>query len=476
MTLIKKGLPLSTSAAKAGMSERTARKYHRLGKLPSGLKKKHTWRTRCDPFESVWPEVEALLAQDAGLLAKTVFDELQRRYSGRFSEGQLRTLQRRFRHWRALNGPEKEVFFPQVHRPGEQCQSDFTDMKSLGVTITGEPFAHLCYHFVLTCSNWEAVSICFSETFEALWRLSAVPQEHRTDNLSAATHELRNSRGRGFTVRYRELLDYYGLKPSKNSPGRAHENGDVESAHGVFKRAVDQRLRLRGSRDFASVEAYRAFLEELVSERNAARAAKLAEELAVMRALPPRALDTCRELMATVSRSSTIRVVGKTYSVPSRLRGHRVQVRLYATELEVEYQGTLIERFPRLSGHGAQRIDYRHIIHSLVRKPGAFRRYAYQEALFPSLIFRRCYDALRERADTWADLDYVRILHLAATTLESVVESALSALLAEGVVPTYEAVKARVEPTPAIACPEVQVALPDLKAYDALIASEGVSA
>ena len=484
MGLMRKGLPLSTAAAKAGMSEPTARKYWQGGKLPSDRKARHTWRTRSDPFAEVWAEVQALLERDAGLEAKTVFGELQRRYPERFQAGQWRTLQRRFRDWRALAGPAQEGFFPQVHYPGEQCQSDFTDMRALGVTIGGEPYPHLLYHFVLTYSNWEWGAVCFSETFEALseglqgalWELGAVPAEHRTDNLSAATRELRVSRGRGFTARYQELLVHYGLKASKNSPGRAHENGDVESAHGGLKGGVDQRLRLRGSRAFASLEAYRAFLKELIAERNAARTERLAEERAVMRPLPVRPLDTCRELRVTVSRASTLRVVGKTYSVPSRLRGHRVQVRLSATEVEVSYQGSVVERLPRLQGRRTARIDYRPIIPSLVRKPGAFRRYAFRDALFPTLPFRRAYDALVEHSQSWADLEYVRILHLAATTLESAVESALSTLLEEGGVPTYEAVKVRVAPTPRLACPEVQVLLPDLKVYDALLSGQEVGA
>ncbi len=484
MSLIKNGQPLSTAAAKARMSEPTARKYRNTGKLPNELKAPHLWRTRPDPFAEVWPEVEGWLERDVGLQAKTVFEEIQRRYPGRFSEGQLRTLQRRFRDWRALAGPSQEVFFPQIHRSGEQCQSDFTDMRRLAVTIGGEPLAHLLYHFVLTYSNWESVSVCFSESFEALsegmqsalWCLGGVPSEHRTDNLSAATHELRNSHGRGFTARYQELLEHYGLKPSKNRPGQAHENGDVESAHGGLKTAVDQRLRLRGSRDFRSMEDYRAFLTALVAERNATRAAKVAEERAELRPLPVRPLPTYRELWVRVARSSTIRVVGKTYSVPSRLIGYRVRVLLYPTHLELEYNGRCLERFERLQGHGAHHIDYRHIIHSLVRKPGAFRRYAFREALFPSLTFRRAYDALCDQAAPWADLEYVQILRLAATHLECDVESALAALLEAGVVPAYEVVKTRVAPRAPIPGPPVSIPPPDLTVYDALLDPKEVAA
>lgn len=476
MSLISKGVPLATAAAKAGMSEPTARKYRNTGKRPTELRQAHAWRTRSDPFTEVWPEVETLLEQDGGLQAKTVFAELVGRYPGRFRPGQLRTLQRRFRDWRARQGPEREVYFAQVHRPGEQAQSDFTDMRDLGVTIAGEPFAHLCYHFVLTYSNWEYAAVCDAETFEALsaglqgalWTLGGVPREHRTDNLSAATHELRNSRGRGFTARYRELLDYYGLGASKNHPGNAHENGDVESAHGHFKGAVDQRLRLRGSREFAALAAYEAFLREVTAERNCNRTERFVEEQAVFRPLPARPLPAYRELWVTVSRFSLIRVVGKTYSVSSRLIGHRLQVRLHASHLELLYKNELIGSMERLHGHGAAHIDYRHVIHSLVRKPGAFRRYVYREALFPSLPFRHCYDVLVEDDARSADLEYLRILQLAALTLESKVEAALVQLLAVGESPSYARLKGCVLPQ-APRCPELTIPVPDLQAYDNLI-------
>ena len=150
MSLLNQGIVQVTAAAKAGMSERTARKYVRSGGIPSEAKAPHTWRTRLDPFADAWPEIEALLKQDGGLQAKTVWEELNRRQIGRFSAGQLRTLQRRFLAWRVKAGPNCEVFFPQTHVPGEQGQSDFTDMRELEVVIAGEPFAHLLYHFVLT--------------------------------------------------------------------------------------------------------------------------------------------------------------------------------------------------------------------------------------------------------------------------------------------------------------------------------------
>jgi len=478
MLLMKKGLPLSTAAVKAGMSEPTARKYRRTAKLPSHMKKEHDWRTRPDPFIEVWSEIEVLLERDAALEAKTVYEDLQRRYPDRFRIGQLRTLQRRFRDWRALRGPDKEVFFPQSHSPGEQGQSDFTSMNTLGITIAGAPLKHLIYHFVLPYSNWEHVMIAYSESFEslseglqeALWTLGAVPPVHRTDNLSAATHELIHTRGRGFTARYVELLNYYGMKPSKNQPGNAHENGDVEQSHHRFRNAVDQRLRLLGSRDFAAIESYRDFLRVIAKERNVSRKEKLDQELQHMRPLPTRRLDTFREEIVTVVRSSVVRILHNAYSVPSRLIGHKLKARIYAEVIELSYRGQVVERLGRIRGFDNASINYRHIVNSLVRKPGAFRRLVYREAMFPSIIFRKAYDALVEHSSKWADLEYLRILHLAATTLESRVEAALGKLLDEGQVPEYELVRSIADPVEGIPWPQIHIQQPDLAAYDQLIA------
>jgi transposase len=478
MSLLSQGIAQVTAAAKAGMSERTARKYAHSGRAPSQAKVAHTWRTRPDPFIEVWPEVEALLRQDPGLQAKTIWMELNERHAGRFSAGQLRTLQRRLHAWRLTSGPDREVFFPQTHAPGEQAQSDFTDMRALEVVIAGQLFPHLLYHFVLTYSNWESVSICPSESFEALsaglqsalWRLGGVPLEHRTDNLSAATHELSESRGRDFTERYRELIDHYGLRASRNFPGNAHENGDVESANGKLKTAIDQQLRLRGSRAFGSREAYEGFLENCVQMRNSTRQARIEEERAHLRALPVRPLPAYRESYATVSRASAVRILKHSYSVSSRLIGCQLRVRLHADIVELHYKGERVAVMERLVGQDAHRIDYRHIIHALVRKPGAFRRYVFREALFPTLEFRRTYDALVAEGSDQADLDYVRILHLAAGDGEETVRAALGDLLSDHRVPTYEAVRAKVR---GVRTPEgvpcLNITAPDLTLYDRLL-------
>ena len=325
--LLASGRDLANSALKTNMDEKTARKYRKLGKLPSEVKQPHTWQTRTDPFAEVWPEVQALLEQSPRLQAQTIFQDLQRRYPGRFQDGQLRTLQRHIRRWRASAGPPKEVFFMQVHEPGRLCASDFTEMNSLNITIGGQPFEHLVYHFVLTYSNWEAVTICFSESFEALGdglqnalrELGGVPQRHRSDRMSTAVNNL--SDRKEFTRRYQALLDHYGMVGEKIQADHAHENGDAEQRHRRFKDGVDQALMLRGSRDFASREEYTQFLRDMCRQQNAGRRVRLEEELKVLRALPARRLESWQSAKCRVDSSSLIHVGRNCYSVPSRLIG-----------------------------------------------------------------------------------------------------------------------------------------------------------
>jgi len=465
-----KGMPLCVAATRSGMTEKTARKYRGLGGVP--VRGPRTYRTRPDPFESVWPEVEDLLATSPGLEALTIFDALRQRDDVSFSDGQLRTLQRRIRRWRASRGPEKEVMFAQEHVPGEAGQSDFTEMASLAVTIGGERFDHLLYHFVLPYSNWETASICFTESFESLvsgfqgavWEMGRVPKKHRTDNLSAATHALRAG-GRSFNERYTAVLRHYRVEADRNTPGRGHENGDVEQGHHRLKRALDQALLLQGRRDFESRREYEIFLEKVIDGRNRGRGEKYAEELARMGPLPLTRLSEHRTERVGVSVFSTIRVGHNAYSVPSRLIGECVEARLYAERVEVHFAGERVCNMERLRGAGNARIDYRHMIFSLVRKPGAFARYRYREALFPTVTFRYAYDALAERLGEKADLSYLRILHLAATTTETGVEEALAGLLERGELTGWEDVRDLVRPEiPAV--PVCQIPIVDLLAYD----------
>ena len=469
------------AAAAAGMSERTARKWKR-GPLPSAAKKQRTWRTRRDPFVGVWDEeiVPLLRADDkAELEAVTILDHLITKHPDQLGRGHLRTLQRRVRDWRALHGPEREVFFEQQHVPGREGAFDFTDATELEVTIAGQAFAHLLFTFVLTYSGWTWVALAFSETFEALaaglqgalWSLGAVPHFARSDNLSAATHELPESKGRDLTKRYEALLDHYDMKSSRIQPGEPHENA-AEKTNDLVKKAIAQALLLRGSRDFTDRAQYESFVHDVVERaRNRGIDERLAEERAHLQALPGAPVPSYSVYRPRVRKWSTMMAGRRIYSVPSRLIGHEVEARVHADVVELLYRDKLVETMPRIRGDKDHRIDYRHVIWSLVRKPGAFARYRFREELFPSLTFRRAYDALCSFGER-ADVEYVRVLHLAASTSEAMVEQALTTLLANGVRFDYVAVKAIARPdTPAI--PTVTIGSPDLRQYDRLLQQGG---
>jgi hypothetical protein len=467
---------LAKAADKAGVDEKTARKYRNSDRLPSERRVPHTWRTREDPFQDVWPELEGMLRLNPGLEAKTLFVDLQRRFPGRYPDGQLRTLQRRLKHWRATEGPPKEVFFAQNHEPGRLCASDFTHMAELGVTIAGEPFDHLVYHFVLTYSNWETGTVCFSESWEslgeglqnALWELGGVPRQHRTDRLSAAVKA--DPDPEMFTRRYQALLDHYGLQAQAIQPRQAHENGDVEQSHYRFKQAVDQALMLRGSRDFASRGEYETFLRKVMAGRNANRRERFAEEQAVLSSLPPRRLETGRQVTVRVDGGSTIHVGGNVYSVPSRLIGERVEVHVGAERLEVWYGARRVDELPRLRGRGRHRIEYRHVIDWLVRKPGAFEEYRYRDAMFPTSRFRMAYDALKGHRPSRAAREYLEILLLAAREGETAVDEALRLLLGGDRLLNADAVAGAVREgrrPPAVT--DVTVIDVDLTMYDRLL-------
>ena len=473
------GKTLAAAAAAAGMSERTARQWQ-SGPLPSTGKAPRTWRTREDPFAGVWESevVPQLVADtDGRLQVLTLFKALCRRHRGRFQEGQLRTLQRRVRDWRVQYGADREVYFEQVAVPGREAAFDFTDASDLRVTIRGVPFAHLLFEWVLSYSKWTYVGLALSETFEALvaglqgalWMLGAVPALLRHDNLSAATHELKRSGGRQLTARFRQVLDHYGLDSSRIQPGKPHENGVAEQAHFRTKTAIEQALLLRGDRDFADESAYLGFVRAVVDEeRNRPAAARLAEERSYLRPLPAARIPEYTTFQCRVRKWSTIRIGSRSYSVPSRLIGHTVEARQHPSTVEVVYGGRVLCTMPRLRGAADHRIDYRHIIGSLVRKPGAFARYRFREELFPSLTFRSAYDALERTHGERADVEYVRLLHLAATTSERQVEATLRARLDAGVACDYASVQAEVRP-PVPTIPVVHIPRPDLTRYDALL-------
>jgi hypothetical protein len=442
----QKGKTQEQAAASANVrSRKTVAKYEHLQRLPGELKQRRNYRTRRDPFVEHWSQVETMLAASPELEAKALFGWLCEQYPGHYQEGQVRTFQRRVNEWRALHQPQVAVL-EQLHRPGEVMQTDGVWLTELGVTIQGQPLAHLLIHCVLPYSNWEWGCLAQSESLLALRlalhttfsKLGAVPVYHQTDNSSAATRRLQTdeqseaARERTYTDGYLHLLKHYQLEPRVTHRQSPQEDGDVESSHGGLKRALQQHLLLRGDRDFANLDSYRAFVEQVMAKRNQLRRERLAEEMAVMHPLPAAPLALCASLRLRVSRGSLIKVDKQHYSVPTSLIGRMVNVYVYEWHVEVYYGRKPVATLARLIGperHLAG-INYRHVIDSLLRKPGGFRDYRYREALFPGLVFRQAWEQLNAwYAPRRADLIYLRILRLAAQTLESEVAGALQLLL-----------------------------------------------
>jgi hypothetical protein len=466
------------AADAAGMSSKTAHKYLKSGKLPSQCRVEHTWPTRKDPFADDWSFIEQMLDEtQATLEAKTLFEYLQRAYPGKYHDGQLRTLQRRVKAWKALYGPSKEIFFSQHYNPGQWACSDFTSMNKLNITIAQQPFEHLFYHFVLCYSNWQAGRICFSESFEslslgiqdALWRLGGVPSFHRTDNLTSAVHKVGHPDI--FTDKYRGLAGHYGFESSKTNPASPHENGDVEKSNDLFKKAVDQSLIIRGSRDFDTVEEYEKFLQKIIDRMNQNCHKRFAEEIEILKELPNLRYEDYETRTCKVSRGGTIRLLHNTYSVHSRLVGETVKVRVYADKLEIWYAQRRIETLPRLRGENGHYINYRHHIDRLVRKPGAFENYCYKDDMFPTSQFRIAYDILRDTYSVrQANKEYLKILELAARENESLVNEALRLLINLEETMSFEKVKEFIDSKQKAPEPtDVYIEQVDIKYYDMLL-------
>jgi hypothetical protein len=473
---------LTDSAMKADVDRHTARKYIEAGKCPAALQAPHTWRTRPDPLEQIWPAVAAMLQDAPELEAKTLFEHFLARPDNGLEEGHLRTFFRRVRHWRATQGPEQEVFFAQEQQPGQLLQLDWTYARELKVSIQGELLDHLFCHCVLPYSNWQWATRCISESFlslvsglqAALGQLGKCPVCLGTDNTSAATHELEQMPGRprGYNSDYLELCTHYDLTPLTINVACPHEHGDVESQNRHLKRRLEQHLILRGSRDFASLKEYDRFVLGVVQAANAKRQKQLTQELACMRALPVGRLAEYREYEPVVSSHSLIRVRKHTYSVPSRLIGHTLRVELHEAELKVYLARDFLFCLPRQRGDRGALVDFRHVIGPLLRKPGAFIHYRHREALYPSTVFRAAYDRLvADHGERPGVIEYLQVLKLAAE--QSVEKVALALQVHLALSGKWRATHVREALIPAARkVIELPGLTPSLAAYDALLEGE----
>jgi hypothetical protein len=397
----KQGYTQENAAIKAGISERSGR-FIEQGKRIDPTMKERQWRTRPDPLAPAWEdELKPMLEKTPTLTAITLLEYLQDKYPEEYPDSVWRTLQRRVKTWQALYGPEKEVMFCQTHEPGRQGLSDFTVLKKASVTIAGKPFEHLLYHFRLVYSHWSSMKVIQGgESYtalaeglqEALQKLGGAPKEHRTDSLSAAFKNLSREAQEDMTARYDAFCRHYGMTATRNNRGKGHENGSVESTHGHLKRRIEQALLLRGNTDFESIQAYQMFIDEIVTQANRRNAKVINLERESLLPLPKTSAADYSELRAVVSSSSTIEVRRVTYTVPSRLQGEVLTVRLYDDRLVcyLGYQHVInLQRIHAPNNKTrARRVDYRHVIHSLAKKPQAFRYSQLRDDLLPSATYR----------------------------------------------------------------------------------------
>src|SRR6202521_4149372 len=325
------------AGAKAGFSTSAAYRFEKDPRLPT-QKKAHRERRRADPFVDVWEkEVLPMLRAAPGLRPIAVFEELCRRHP-ELGSGTRRTLERRIRAWRAVNGPDREVIFRQEHPPGRMGLSDFTEVADLGVTVAGQLLDCRLYHFRLPFSGFEHAHVVLGgESFvalaeglqNALWSLGGVPEQHRSDSLSAAFRNLGADAKEDLTTRYEAFCAYYGMTPTRNNLGVSHENGSIESSHGHLKSKLEDALLLRASRDFETLPAWRGFVDEIVGRGNARNAKRIDQERLALKQLPLRKTTDYEEVHVDVTSSSAFILRKVFYSVPSRLIGQRLRVHLH---------------------------------------------------------------------------------------------------------------------------------------------------
>jgi hypothetical protein len=477
------------AGAKAGFSGATAYRFENDPRLPT-QKKTLRKRRRADPLASLWESEVIPMLQDApGLRPVGIFEELCRRHP-ELSLGTRRTLERRIRAWRAVNGPDREVIFRQEHPPGRMGLSDFTEVSDLGVTISGELLEHRLYHFRLPFSGFEHAHVVLGgESFvalaeglqNALWCLGGAPEQHRSDSLSAAFRNLDADAKKDLTERYEAFCAHYGMTATRNNLGVSHENGSIESAHGHLKRALADALLLRASRDFDDLAAWRSFVDEIVGRGNARNAKRIDQERMALKKLPTRKTADYEEVNVDVTTSSAFTLRKVFYSVPSRLIGHRLRVHLYDDRLECFLGATHMLSLRRgraqTSGKHGYVIDYRHLIHSLRCKPMALLNLVYRAQIFPRRAYALAFDALLadlgERQACRAMVGLLALAHERACETE--LAMAIQSDLDQGALPDLKALTERFRPKD-VDLPAVVVTLPSLAIYNEIAMTVGAAA
>jgi hypothetical protein len=490
MSTRTKGCTQVTSSARAGISERTGRRIEN-GRLDPSKKKRH-WKTRVNLLDDVWETVLIpLLEQTPHLQPLTLLEYLQEKHPEQYPDSLLRTLQRRVKTWKSLNGNAKTLIFRQEHTPGRQGLSDFTQLKDVEITIAGKSFKHLLYHFRLAFSGWshmkvilggESYSALATGLQEALWRLGASPLEHRTDSLSAAFKNLDVDAKKDLTARYEALCEHYNMTPTRNNLGVSHENGSIEGPHGHLKRRIKQALLLRQSNDFESIEAYQSWLDVVVHKHNQRNAKNSLVERGSLQPLPLHKTADYTEVVARVHSTGTIDVKRTTYSVPSRLSGEKLRVHLYDDRLECYLGSRLVIELTRIYAVNnvsrARKIDYRHLIESLVRKPQAFRFSKLRDDILPTPNFKKIWAYLEKGVG--GKLSCKLIVGLLSIAAKYDCETALSTLVINQI---EKNIRPNLDELDAIFCGEkekriitdVEIIQHNLDSYDDLLMVRGVA-
>lgn len=469
------------AAAKSGFSTASAYRIDADSRLPSQQKVARD-RRRPDPLIAVWDgEIVPMMIAAPGLRPVAIFEEMLRRHPD-LGDGVRRTMERRIRSWRAIHGPDQEVIFRQIHEPGRMGLSDFTDMADLAIRVAGVALDHRLYHFRLVYSGFEHAHVILGgESYvalaeglqNALWALGGAPREHRSDSLSAAFRNLDADATKDLTERYEALCAHYRMMPTRNTKGIAHENGSIESAHGHLKKAIEDAVLLRGSRNFDDLAAYRRFIDEIIGRRNARNGKRIDVERAVLQDLPVRRTADYEDVKVSVTSSSGFILRRVFYSVPSQLIGHRLRGRLFDDRLELFLGATHLMNLARgrahPSGKNGHVVDYRHVIHSLKRKPMALLNLVYRDQLFPRQAYARTFDILlAEQTPRTACKTMVALLALAhERACEAELADCLAAELDAGRLPDITALSRMFAPD-FQAIPEIMVHLPPLSAYEEL--------
>ena len=485
------GMSQQVAADAVGISLRSAQRIDR-GELQAGAQQQaigRHWRTRADPLVEVWDSVLLpMLERSPQLEPQTLLLHLERTFPGQEWYRRKRTLQRRVEQWRAMHGPAREVMFLQHHQPGVLGISDFTLLKGEPITVAGQVLEHRLFHFRLPYSGWCHVEVihggesfvALSEALQnALARCGGVPAEHRTDSLSACFRNRDGSYAGDYTSRYRELCAHLGVIATRNNRGVAHENGAIEGPHRHWKHRLEQQLIQRGSREFATETEYRQLVGQVTTTLNSRYevSGRLEIERLHLQPLPVERFADYEPVVVTVRSTSTIEVRSITYSVPSRLIGQQLTVHLRHDRLDLylrsHYALTLPRLHPQKGQKALRRIDFRHVIESLRRKPRALLRAQLQADILPSETWRQLWrQLLAALPPDEAAKVMVDALHVAAKTDELAgVERYLRRQLRSGAL-TIGALRDHYglrPPRGLMAMPQIEIPEHTLSSYDELL-------